>query len=82
MTDPIVLRPFTLDDFRRSVDDLYRQAHHGCGNHGCCINPVIGQGTNAGCQCYPHIIARDLRRLAEAIERSGRIWAKETEKNL
>jgi hypothetical protein len=74
-----MLPPFTLDDLRHSVDMLHQQVMNGCGNHGCVIKPVSGAGTNSTCQCRPYRIARDLRRLAEAVDRVGPSWHKESD---
>lgn len=71
---PVVLPAFTLADYREELKDLAYQADSGCGNHGCCIAKPSGQATNGGCICYPHRIARRLRQLADAIERSGKLW--------
>ena len=70
----LVLPAFTLADLLHSVAMLHNQVLHGCGNHGCVIKPPSGMGMNAGCRCQPYRIARDLRQLAEAVERSGTSW--------
>jgi hypothetical protein len=52
----------------KTVQGLAIQLEHGCGNHGCKIKRPVGMGTNASCHCSPINIAKDLRRLAEAVE--------------
>jgi heme/copper-type cytochrome/quinol oxidase subunit 2 len=63
--------PVTLSWYRERLVELLRQVDQGCGNHGCQLHPVKGQGTNGSCECSPHRIARDLRNIAEALERLG-----------
>lgn len=68
------LPPYTLADYRKSIEDAYRQSLHGCGNGGCLIKPPKGQHTNAGCRCSSRDIARNLRRIADAVDRAPYDW--------
>lgn len=65
---------FTLENLSESVDRLSARLKHGCGNHGCRINPPKGMGTNATCKCSPREIARLLLDLAALTEEMGRDW--------
>lgn len=67
---------YTLDDLLSSVTNLRNQVLHGCGNHGCIIKPPSGMGTNSTCRCQPYRIAKDLRRLADAVDKNGTSWTK------
>lgn len=70
----MIAKEYTLKDFQKSIESLNQKARFGCGNHGCDIKSPQGQGTNAGCSCYPYRIAKDLRRLAGLVESAGRSW--------
>ena len=59
------------------LESLARKLRHGCGNHGCEINPPKGMGTNCCCQCQPRRFSSDLLLLAVEVERQGRHWEKE-----
>lgn len=71
----LVFTPFTLADLINSVARLHNQLLHGCGNHGCVIKPPTGIGTNAICRCRPDQIARDLKKLSQAVDRVGISWS-------
>jgi hypothetical protein len=68
--------PFSIEDLSNSVTRLRNQLVHGCGNHGCVIRKPLGMATNASCKCGPTRIARDLRKLADAVESVGWEWPK------
>jgi hypothetical protein len=73
----LVFTPFTLDDLIQSVTRLHNQLLNGCGNHGCVIKQPTGIGTNAICRCRPDQIARDLKKLSQAVDRAGLSWKKQ-----
>lgn len=68
---PLSFPPFTLEECRKSIENLHNRMQHGCGNGGCVIKKPTGMHTNAGCRCSPRIIARELQMIAKAIERTG-----------
>ena len=70
----VVYPPYTLADLRRRLSKLQDQLTHGCGNNGCIIKHPSGMGTNANCRCQPYQIARDLRKMSEAVSQLGTSW--------
>jgi len=60
--------PPTRQELADLLTGVSLQLSLGCGNHGCRINPPKGMGTNAGCQCTPQRIAKDLLQIAILIE--------------
>jgi len=48
-----------------SLESMAKQMRHGCGNHGCLINPPKGQATNMICDCLS--VPRQSRRLMNLI---------------
>lgn len=72
----VSLPQFTLEDLRKSLDRLALKAKFGCGNHGCVVFQPKGMGTNSSCTCSPRSFARNLRQLADAIDRAEPNWGK------
>lgn len=75
----LVMSPFSIEDLSESVERLARRLKHGCGNHGCRINPPKGMGTNVVCNCSPREIAKLLLDLAVITEEMGRDWRHNTQ---
>jgi hypothetical protein len=48
---------------------IQRRMVLGCGNHGCRVKEPLGIGCNGACHCDARHFARDLRDLAERLER-------------
>lgn len=69
-----LLSPYTLNDFKESIENLNRQVQNGCGNHGCIIKKPSGMATNGGCTCSPRQISRYLRFIADAVDRADPLW--------
>ena len=66
-SSPLLGRADLID----GLEGIIRQLTHGCGNHGCRINPPTGMGTNAICSCTPKKMARNFRCLKERMEEYG-----------
>jgi hypothetical protein len=62
----------TIAEFQAQMKRLNDTAQHGCGNHGCKINPPKGQGTNGGCSCTPYNFSESLLWLAAELVPDGK----------
>jgi hypothetical protein len=58
-----------MGDVAWHIEVLHLRMSQGCGNHGCRIKRPSGMATNGPCLCTPAGFARDLRDLAERLER-------------
>lgn len=50
---------------------IQRRMVRGCGNHGCRIGKIEGMATNGPCRCTAKDFSRELRDIADMLERGG-----------
>lgn len=64
----------TLPKLREELAMLLLWMTKGCGNHGCRVAKVKGQGTNGPCRCNPREVTDALLNLTTKVDANKRNW--------